>query len=286
MKALERRAAAMCVAAAMASPAGAVDKPDFDDHQAVVASMQSLIEQCGSDAACLKACNEAAEALIRFTDPIPRNRALRRNHWNACLKRQPVAEAPKPPAAAAAEPAAAATADVDPGRIVIAGLRIGGKLEEASDRLSVMDAEGWFNSERRERGMTGFRWSERGQQTMPDIVKRYEAQINDKVQRVYIHLEAAGDGTIYKIDFKQKGAIDPQSARQQVIDRFGTPTRTTSSWLYWGCKDELHQLCVKASASEHVFEIFAQDLGIKDDWRKRYEEMVLEAKGAEKGLQF
>jgi hypothetical protein len=268
------------------SPAWAVDKPDFDDHEAVVASMQSLIKQCGADAACLKACNEAAESLSQYADPIPRNRSLRRNRWNACLKMQPAAAAPAAATPATPKPAPTTAVSFDPSRIVIAGLRIGGKLEDASDRLSVMDAEGWFNSEGRERGISGFRWSEREQQKMPDIVKTYEAQINDKTQRVYIHIEAAGDGTIYKIDFKQKGAIDSQAARQTVIDRFGTPTRTTSTWLYWGCEDELHDLCVKSSASEFVFEIFAQDLSIKDNWRKRYEDLVLEAKGGKKGLQF
>jgi len=283
MRIFQRWAMAACSAALMASPAWALDKPDFDDHEAVVASMQSLIEQCGSDSACLEACNEAAESLAKLTDPIPRNRNLRRNRWKACLKKQPVVAVPP---TAAPKPAPTAAIPFDRNRIVIAGLRIGGKLDDASDRLTTMDADGWFIDEGRERGMTGFRWSERAQQKMPDIVKRYEAQINDKVQRVYIFLEAAGDGTIFKIDFKQKGAIDPPSARQKVIERFGTPTRTTSSWLYWGCKDELHDLCVKASASKYVFEIFAQDLGIKEDWRKRYEEKVLEAKGAKKGLQF
>jgi len=286
MSTVERWATAACAAAMLISPAWSVDKPNFDDHAAVVASMQSLIKQCGAGAACLKACNEAAESLARYTDPIPRNRSLRRNRWNACLKKQPAARAPTAAAPAAPKPAPVAATSFDRSRIVIAGLRIGGKLEEASDRLTVMDAEGWFKSEGRERGISGFRWSERAQHVMPDIVKTYEAQINDKAQRVYIHLEAAGDGTIYKIDFKQKGAIDPQSARQTVIDRFGTPTKTTSSWLYWGCQDELHELCVKTSASEFVFEIFAQDLSIKDDWRKRYEDKVLEAKGAKKGLQF
>jgi hypothetical protein len=269
----------------LASQAWAVTKPDFDDHEAVVASLNALIEQCGEDAACLEACNEAAESMSKFTGAHARNRSLRRNRWNACLKKQPAA-AVAAPAAPRREPEPVA-ANFDPSRIVIADLRLGGKLDDASDRISLMDADGYYIEEKRERGSGGIRWNDMAARgDMPDIVKNYEARITDKTQRVYIFLEAAGDGTIYKIDFKQKGGIDPKAARQAVIDRFGTPTKTTSSYLYWGCKDGQLDVCVKATASEYVFEIFAQDVRIKDNWRRAYEDKVREAKGAKKGLQF
>ena len=43
---------------------------------------------------------------------------------------------------------------------------------------------------------------------------------------------------------------------------------------------------MKATASKYVFEVFAQDVTIKNDWLSVYEDKLIEAKGAKKGLQF
>lgn len=163
-----------------AAPAWAVTKPDFNDHVAVVASLKSLLDQCGSDAACLKECNYAVESMAKYADSHPRNRNLRRNRWKACLKKQPDASvaapaAPKPP------PEPAAQASFDKSRIVISNLQLGDKLADASDRISTMDADGYYIKEKRERGTGNFRWSDKAERgDMPDIVENYEAQVTDK----------------------------------------------------------------------------------------------------------
>jgi len=272
-------------------------RPDFNDHAAVVAAINDLTAKCGSDQACVATCKASAEAAPKFQAGTPINRRLRQNLWHACNKKQPasapVAQA-APEAQAAAEPQAEATTQTSAaqaggaqGKFVIAGLTVGGQIQDAMDRITLMDADGYFKSEKRERGSGGFRWT--GSDTegqLPDIIETYKARIDDKTQRVYIYLEAAGDGTIYKIVFEQKGAIDPEAANAAIVQRFGEPDKVAGRYLYWGCEDESLDVCVKSNATEFVFEIFAQDVTIKKNWRPIYSEKVAEERGAKPGLQF
>lgn len=270
----------------LAGIAWSESRPDFNDHDAVVAAINELTGNCGGDQACVATCKASAESAPKFQDPTPINRRLRQNLWHACMKKQP-AGAPVAQAAPEPQPEIATQASFDQSKIVIAGLQLGGQIQDAMDRITTMEADGYFKEEKRERGSGTFRWG--GADTegqMPDIVETYKAQINDKTQRVYIHLEAAGDGTIYKIVFEQKGAIDPEAAKDAIVQRFGAPTKVAGMYLYWGCKDEGLDVCVKANATEFVFEIFAQDVRIKKNWRPVYSEKVAEERGAKPGLQF
>jgi len=273
-------------------------RPDFNDHAAVVAAINDLTGKCGSDQTCLATCKASAEAAPKFQAATPINRRLRQNLWHACNKAQPASAsvaqtAPEPqaaaPQAAAAAPQAGASAQAGgaQGRFVIAGLTLGGSIHDVMDRITLMDADGYFKSEKRERGSGGFRWT--GSDTegqLPDIIETYKARIDDKTQRVYIYFEAAGDGTIYKIQFEQKGAIDPEAANQAIVERFGEPDKVAGRYLYWGCEDENLDVCVKSNATEFVFEIFAQDVTIKKNWRPIYSEKVAKERGAKPGLQF
>jgi hypothetical protein len=307
MKWIETGIACAVVAGAilLAAAAGSESRPDFNDHDAVVAAINDLTANCGGDALCVATCKASAEAAPKFQAATPINRRLRQNLWHACNKKQPasapVAQAEPQPQAApesqesaapetapATQAGASAQAGGAQGRFVIAGLTLGGSIQDVMDRITLMDADGYYKSEKRERGSGGFRWQ--GSDTegqLPDIIETYKARIDDKTQRVYIYFEAAGDGTIYKIDFEQKGgAIDPEAANQAVIERFGEPDKVAGMYLYWGCENENLDVCVKASATEFVFEIFAQDVRIKNAWRPVYADKVAEARGAKPGLQF
>jgi hypothetical protein len=270
----------------LASFAWSDSRPDFNDHDAVVGAINELAGKCGGDEVCVATCKASAETAPKYQDPTPINRRLRQNLWHACMKKQP---ASAPVAEATPKPQSEITtqASFDQSKIVIAGLQLGGQIKDAMDRITTMDADGYFKAEERERGSGGFRWS--GSDTegqLPDIVETYKARIDDKKQSVYIYLEAAGDGTIYKIVFEQKGNIDTKAANDAIVQRFGPPTKIAGRYLYWGCEDENLDVCVKADATEFVFEIFAQDVRIKKDWRRVYSDKVTEAKGAKPGLQF
>lgn len=284
-----KKSSSLAVAAAVMLLAGIAwsdSRPDFNDHDAVVAAIDQLAGQCAGDADCIATCRESAETAPKYQDPTPINRRLRQNLWHACMKKQP-ASAPVAKATPQPQPEIPTQAGFDQSKIVIAGLQLGGKIQDAMDRITTMEADGYFKAEKRERGSGGFRWA--GADTegqLPDIVETYRAQIHDKTQRVYIHLEAAGDGTIYKIVFEQKGAIDPEAANDAIVQRFGAPTKVAGSYLYWGCENENLDVCVKANATEFVFEIFAQDVRIKDEWRPVYAEKVAKERGAKPGLQF
>jgi hypothetical protein len=270
----------------LATTAWSQSRPDFNDHDAVVAAIDELTGKCGSDQACLAACRTSAEAAPKFQDLTPINRRLRQNLWHACNKAQP-ASAPAARATPKLQAEVATSGSFDKSKFVIAGLQLGGQIQDAMDRITIMAADGYYKAEKRERPSGGFRWegSDSGGQ-LPDIIETYQAQIHDKTQQVYIHLEATGDGKIYKIDFKQKGAIDPKAANDAVIQRFGPPTKEAGRYLYWGCEDENLSPCVKADATEFVFEIFAQDVSIKKAWRPMYADKVAKERGAKPGLQF
>jgi hypothetical protein len=288
MKLIETSIAGAIVAGAilLAATAWSQSRPDFNDHDAVVAAIDELAGKCGSDQACVTTCRTSAETAPKYQDPTPINRRLRQNLWHACNKAQP-ASAPVAKATPEPQAEAATPASFDPSKFVIAGLQLGGQIQDAMDRITVMAADGYYRAEKRERPSGGSRWT--GSDTegrLPDIIETYQAQIHDKTQQVYIHLEATGDGKIYKIDFKQKGAIDPKTANDAVIQRFGPPTKEAGRYLYWGCEDENLGPCVKADATEFVFEIFAQDVSIKKTWRPIYADKVAKEKGAKPGLQF
>jgi hypothetical protein len=289
MKHLKKTSTAFAVAACtilLASAAWSESRPDFNDHDAVVAAINDLTGKCGSDQACIEVCKASAETAPKYQDATPINRRLRQNLWHACMKKQP-ASAPVAKATPKPEPKIATQASFDQSKIVIAGLQLGGQIQDAFDRINLMEADGYYKAENRERGSGTFRWS--GTDTegqLPDIVETYQAQINDKNQGVYIHLEAIGDGTIYKIMFNQKGAIDPEAANAAIVERFGPPTKVAGRYLYWGCEDQNLDVCVKADATKFVFEIFAQDVRIKEAWRPVYHEKMGKEKGVKPGLQF
>ena len=278
--------AAVACAILLAGAAWSESRPDFNDHDAVVAAINDLAGKCGTDQACIATCRESIETAPKYQDATPINRRLRQNLWHACMKKQP-ASAPVAKTTPKPEPKIATQASFDQSKIVIAGLQLGGQIRDAMDRINLMEADGYYKAEKRERGSGGFRWS--GSDTegqLPDIVETYKAQINDKTQGVYIHLEAAGDGTIYKIVFKQKGAIDPEAANAAIVERFGAPTKVAGRYLYWGCEDQNLDVCVKADATKFVFEIFAQDVRIKEAWRPVYHQKMGQEKGVKPGLQF
>jgi hypothetical protein len=256
-------------------PVWAVAKPDFKDHQAVLASLKILLEQCGADSHCTEECRSIIESMEKYKEPHPRNQSLRRNRWEACRKAQPVAKA-------APESISTPAATFDRNRILIGGVQLGGKLEDAAGRISSMAADGYFKQEKRERGTGTFRWQDPTErEAMPDIVNNFEAWITDKDQRIHIWLEAAGNGAIYKIEFKQRGEIEPVAAKQRLIERFGAPTKTTKSYLTWGCQDGQLDVCVKATASKYLLHIFAQDVSIKNEWLSVYRDKVAEARAVD-----
>ena len=76
--------------------------------------------------------------------------------------------------------------------------------------------------------------------------------------------EATADGTIYRIDFKQKESMEVEETKAALIQRFGKPSKRHGDYLYLGCdRGPQEGFCVKANVSASVLDIWAFDEDVK-----------------------
>ena len=248
-----------------AAPAPAAGTPDFSDHQAVVASVNTLLAECGDDATCQKQCGYVTKSLKNFNHPQPHYAALRKSKWESCRDKVPGK------AVETAEPT------IDRSRFVVADL--------ALHRGRLFHLEAWGYSKETKREHNHLLDDPASDQGAPDIVKNYRASI--KEPGIAISLEALGDGRIYQIQFEQKESLDPDQVTEALVERYGKPTQHQGNYLSWGCDRGPQQgFCVKANPSTHGLTIWAFDEDVKNAGYRAYEQEVMTAKGIKSGPKF
>lgn len=268
---LENSAASTPTAAV--SSGSASGEPDYSIHAAVVAAIKGLQAKCGGDTACEKECGYALKALKNFNHPEPHYAGLRKAKWEGCRNKVPGMEV------AAAKP----DNSPDPGKFVVAGLQLGGNMNDVKDRLFLLKAYGYFPKTKQEYAEIILSKGETF--PGPDIIKNYEGTVREDT--VYIFFEATGDGKVYKIDFTQKELLDIDQVTSSLIDRYGKPTKHQGNYLTWGCdKGTMEGSCVKANPSANSLTIWAFNEDIKKNGDNAYDKKVLEAKGVKSGAKF
>ena len=186
--------------------------------------------------------------------------------------------------ASGAKPKMASKPRQERGKFVIGGLQLGGNINSQKNRLFLLEAYGYHKKTKAEHYdliLSKGKKSRPG----PDVIRNYKGAI--KEAPVYISFEAASDGSIYMIQFKQKERMEVDQVKDALIKRFGRPDKHHGNYLYWGCERGPQEgFCVKANASAYSMEIWAFDGDIKDATYKAYGKNVLKSKGIKSGPKF
>lgn len=251
---------------------GEAGVPDFQNHEAVVASLKAMLAKCGDDEACQKECGYQVKSINNFRHDQPHFVALRKDKWEKCRDKVPGAEVK-----------AAKKPTYDRSKFVVSGLQLGGDMNTQKNRFFILEAYGYHKKTKMEHNDLIL---QNGKNSPgPDIIRNYKGSI--KESPVYIHFEAAADGRIYMIQFEQKEDMEVGNVKASMIERYGKPSKHHGDYLYWGCdRGPQEGFCVKANVSTKSLTIWAYDEDIKNAAYKAYGNNVLKAKGVKSGAKF
>lgn len=172
-------------------------------------------------------------------------------------------------AAAAITLPAIAAAQADASRWTVAGgIGLGSPYEqlfEGKPRYNV-EASGYDPEGQRRLAMTTVLQGQ-PMDPPPPLVREYLIKVFDGP--VTLEGEATGEGKLYVIVLRQKGAIDADAAIAQVIERFGPPRTRSGGAMQWG--DCVTGPCADADITPHRMQVRIQDDSMKQAWLTQYE---------------